>query len=179
MTTSCIPSIHICLDFVHEILSQPDHSKKIFAMALVSHICEQFTIPKAYSCAKLCVDVVETLMTVLPGEEAVAFFDAVFDSLCRFAKILPPLMAKILKLFVQTAQYLKTRLNSQFLTLAPTNPADELCFHTDLDYKTENAKKRRIIYQVERDLCIEERILKKMNGWFRHGTSTDILSIKL
>lgn len=57
VTVAGIPSMHICLDFLPELLSQPDSEKQIFAVNLASHLGIQFALPKSLSVAKLCVSV--------------------------------------------------------------------------------------------------------------------------
>ena len=65
VTVSGVPSMHICLDFIPELLSQPDLEKQLFAVSLLSHLCVQFALPKSYSMARLAVN---ALYTLLSGE---------------------------------------------------------------------------------------------------------------
>ena len=64
MLVSGVPSMHICLDFMPELLSQPDLEKQIFAAELASHLALQFPIPRCYSTGRL---VINTLTTLLGG----------------------------------------------------------------------------------------------------------------
>merc|ERR1719295_1585565 len=66
VTVAGVPSMHICLDFAPELLSQPDVEKQAFAVDLVSHLCVQYALPKSYSIARLAVN---TLSTLLTGEQ--------------------------------------------------------------------------------------------------------------
>jgi integrator complex subunit 2 len=65
ITATGIPSMHICLDFIPELLSQPSLEKQIFAMDLVSHLAVQYALPKSLSVARLAIN---TLSTLLGGE---------------------------------------------------------------------------------------------------------------
>ena len=65
VTVAGVPSMHICLDFAPELLSQPDVEKQAFAVDLVSHLCVQYALPKSYSIARLAVN---TLSTLLSGQ---------------------------------------------------------------------------------------------------------------
>ena len=63
MAVTGVPSIHICLDFIPELLSQPDLEKQIFAIDLVSHLSVQYALPKSYSTARLAVNSLSTLLS--------------------------------------------------------------------------------------------------------------------
>ncbi|KAJ8346133.1 hypothetical protein SKAU_G00303260 [Synaphobranchus kaupii] len=65
LTVAGIPSIHICLDFIPELLAQPQLEKQIFAIQLLSHLCIQYALPKSLSVARLAISVMGTLLTVL------------------------------------------------------------------------------------------------------------------
>lgn len=71
MTVRGIPSMHICLDFIPELLSMPEMEKQIFAIDLASHLALQYSLPRSLSVAKLCLN---TLTTLLGG-----MFDYVSD----------------------------------------------------------------------------------------------------
>eukprot|EP01117_Protostelium_nocturnum_P004540 TRINITY_DN1639_c1_g1_i1.p1 TRINITY_DN1639_c1_g1~~TRINITY_DN1639_c1_g1_i1.p1 ORF type:complete len:1145 (+),score=403.89 TRINITY_DN1639_c1_g1_i1:148-3582(+) len=52
MTVGGIPSMHICLDFIPELLLQPQIEKQVFAVKLAASLIEKFPIPKSMDCAK-------------------------------------------------------------------------------------------------------------------------------
>lgn len=58
-----IPSMHICLDFIPELLSQPSLDKQIFAVDLISYLSIQYALPKSMSVARLAVNTLSTLLT--------------------------------------------------------------------------------------------------------------------
>ena len=58
-----VPSMHICLDFAPELLSQPDLEKQAFAVDLISHLSIQYSLPKSYSVARLAVNALSTLLS--------------------------------------------------------------------------------------------------------------------
>lgn len=58
-----VPSMHICLDFIPELLQQKDIRKQLFAIQLSSHLCVHFPVPKSLSTAQLCVHVLSTFVT--------------------------------------------------------------------------------------------------------------------
>uniref|UniRef100_A0A8C1DTE3 Integrator complex subunit 2 n=1 Tax=Cyprinus carpio carpio TaxID=630221 RepID=A0A8C1DTE3_CYPCA len=65
LTVPGIPSMHICLDFIPELLAQPQLEKQIFAIQLLSHLCTQYALPKSLSVARLAISVMGTLLTGL------------------------------------------------------------------------------------------------------------------
>lgn len=62
VTVTGIPSMHICLDFIPELLSQPMLEKQIFAVDLISHLAVQYALPKALSVSRLAVNTLSTLL---------------------------------------------------------------------------------------------------------------------
>lgn len=58
--------MHICLDFIPELLAQPivpDLSKQLFAVDLISHLSLQYALPKSLSIARLAVNSLSTLLS--------------------------------------------------------------------------------------------------------------------
>uniref|UniRef100_T1IXD4 Uncharacterized protein n=1 Tax=Strigamia maritima TaxID=126957 RepID=T1IXD4_STRMM len=101
VTVMGIPSMHICTDFIPELLSQPQLDKQIFSILLVSHISLQYAIPKSLSIARLAVNVMSTLLGVLSSEKRSQFFYQTLPALVRLARAFPPLCEDITTLFVQ------------------------------------------------------------------------------
>jgi len=88
-TSDKIPSMHICLDFIPELLSQPDLTKQVFVIELTSHLCEKYAITKSLNVAKLCFNVAYTLLQLLPSERRAHFFIPVLPALQRICNIFP------------------------------------------------------------------------------------------
>ena len=110
LTVSTIPSMHICLDFLPELLSQPDLKKQIFAIELCSHLSLQFRIAKCLSTAKLCFNVSSTLLSVLGGDKRSSFFIPILPSLVRMCRAFPPLTDDAILLFQQLQQISVSKL---------------------------------------------------------------------
>lgn len=87
ITSEKIPSMHICLDFIPELLSQPDLSKQVFVIELTSHLCEKYAITKSLNVAKLCFNVAFTLLQLLPSERRAVFFIPVLPALIRICQV--------------------------------------------------------------------------------------------
>lgn len=56
MTATGVPSMHICLDWLPELLHQGDVEKQIFAIQLTSHLSMQYSLPKSFSIARSAVN---------------------------------------------------------------------------------------------------------------------------
>ncbi|XP_058645992.1 LOW QUALITY PROTEIN: integrator complex subunit 2 [Onychostoma macrolepis] len=104
LTVAGIPSMHICLDFIPELLAQPQLEKQIFAIQLLSHLCTQYALPKSLSVARLAISVMGTLLTVLTRAKRFAFFMPTLPCLVSFCKAFPPLFDDAMSLLVQVGQ---------------------------------------------------------------------------
>jgi integrator complex subunit 2 len=92
MTVRGIPSMHICLDFIPELLSMPEMDKQIFAIDLSSHLSLQYAFPKSLSVAKLCINTLTTLLGILSSDTRIEMFRAVLPCIVRFSEAFPPLL---------------------------------------------------------------------------------------
>ncbi|KAJ3589301.1 hypothetical protein NHX12_010146 [Muraenolepis orangiensis] len=104
LTVAGIPSIHICLDFIPELLAQPQLEKQIFAIQLLSYLCTQYALPKSLSVARLAIGVMGTLLTVLTRTKRFSFFMPTLPCLVAFCKAFPPLYDDVAGLLVQVGQ---------------------------------------------------------------------------
>lgn len=84
--------MHICIDFVHELLGMPEMDKQIFAIDLSSHLSLQYSLPKSLTVAKLCIHALSTMLVVLSGDVRVEMFRAILPCVVRFAEAFPPLL---------------------------------------------------------------------------------------
>ncbi|XP_062373767.1 integrator complex subunit 2 [Sardina pilchardus] len=104
LTVAGIPSIHICLDFIPELIAQPQLEKQIFAIQLLSQLCTQYALPKSLSVARLAVSVMATLLTVLTRKKRHSFFMPTLPCLVSFCQAFPPLYEDVFALLVQVGQ---------------------------------------------------------------------------
>lgn len=101
MTVKGIPSMHICMDFVPELLGMAEIDKQIFAIDLTSHLSMQYALPKSLSVAKLCLNTLSTLLGLLTNDTRVEMFRAVLPCIVRFAEAFPPLIEDCILLLMQ------------------------------------------------------------------------------
>ncbi|XP_061461126.1 integrator complex subunit 2 isoform X2 [Rhineura floridana] len=104
LTVAGIPSMHICLDFIPELIAQPELEKQIFAIQLLSYLCIQYALPKSLSVARLAINVMGTLLTVLTEAKRYAFFVPTLPCLVSFCQAFPPLYDDIMSLLIQIGQ---------------------------------------------------------------------------
>uniref|UniRef100_A0A668TU06 Integrator complex subunit 2 n=1 Tax=Oreochromis aureus TaxID=47969 RepID=A0A668TU06_OREAU len=87
LTVAGIPSIHICLDFIPELLAQPQLEKQLCSLV-----------------ARLAISVMGTLLTVLTRAKRFLFFMPTLPCLVAFCQAFPPLYDDVAALLVQVGQ---------------------------------------------------------------------------
>lgn len=101
MAVRGVPSMHICMDFVPELLGMPEMDKQVFAIDLTSHLSLQYALPKSISLAKLCINTVSTLLLVLSNDTRVEMFRTILPCIVRFAEAFPPLLEDCMMFLMQ------------------------------------------------------------------------------
>ncbi|KAJ8981975.1 hypothetical protein NQ317_002149 [Molorchus minor] len=99
-----VPSMHICLDFLQELMQQPSLNKQIFGIQLLSHVSLQYALPKSLN---LCVTALNLLYALLGGissAQRVKLFKPVLPALVRISEAFPPLTEDIVNLLMQLAK---------------------------------------------------------------------------
>ncbi|XP_052866771.1 integrator complex subunit 2 [Anopheles cruzii] len=109
MTVRGIPSMHICLDFIPELLSMAEMEKQIFAIDLASHLSLQYALPKSLSIAKLCMNTLTTLLGVLSGDTRIEMFRAVLPCIVHFAEAFPPLLDECIMFLLQLGRIVQSQ----------------------------------------------------------------------
>ncbi|XP_054258735.1 integrator complex subunit 2 [Macrosteles quadrilineatus] len=104
VTVKGIPSMHICLDFIPELLSQPSLEKQVFAVDLVSHLSLHYALPKSMSVARLAINTLSTLVTVLSSENRTELFTPALPALVRVCEAFPPLVDDVVSLLLQVGR---------------------------------------------------------------------------
>uniref|UniRef100_A0A7N6AA83 Integrator complex subunit 2 n=1 Tax=Anabas testudineus TaxID=64144 RepID=A0A7N6AA83_ANATE len=110
LTVAGIPSIHICLDFIPELLAQPQLEKQIFAIQLLSYLCTQYALPKSLTVASnafLSLYLAATiwpLAVMLTRPKRFSFFMPTLPCLVAFCQAFPPLYDDVAALLVQVGQ---------------------------------------------------------------------------
>lgn len=123
VTVPGIPSMHICMDFIPELLSQADIAKQVFAVDLVSHLSLQYALPKSMSIARLAINTLSTLITVLPAEFRIELFIPCLPALVRICEAFPLLVDDVVALLIHLG-----RVCTSFACAEGNRPARLTCF---------------------------------------------------
>ncbi|EFX90015.1 hypothetical protein DAPPUDRAFT_232328 [Daphnia pulex] len=127
LTTQGIHSMHICLDFLPELLAQPiigNLAKQLFAVDLISHLSLQFALPRPFNVARLAVNTISTLLSVF------------LPALVRIATAFPPLLDDIVSFLVQ--------LGSVCLS--------QSCLHDSYDHRIVSS----LLRQLDHEMIVDE-----------------------
>lgn len=89
MMVKGVPSMHICIDFLHEFLSMPEMDKQIFTIDLTSHLVLKYAIPKSLSVSKFCINTIQSALSLLSTEAKCKYLRNILPSLIRFAEAFP------------------------------------------------------------------------------------------
>ncbi|XP_031555845.1 integrator complex subunit 2-like isoform X2 [Actinia tenebrosa] len=101
VTVAGVPSMHICLDFIPELVNQPQIEKQLFAIQLASYLCLQYPLPKAMGVAKYVLSRLSSLLAALPSSKRASFFIPTLPALVRFCRAFPPLHPEATSFLVQ------------------------------------------------------------------------------
>lgn len=144
MTVRGIPSMHICMDFVAELLNMVEMDKQIFAIDLASYLSLQYSLPKSLSVAKLCINTLSTLLSVLTNDTRVEMFEAILPTIVRFAEAFPPLIEDCILFLMQLGRIVESQSS---LGRSMLLPALSLC------------PSSKLRAQATRALCVERLVI--------------------
>eukprot|EP00002_Diphylleia_rotans_P023091 TRINITY_DN4539_c0_g1_i4.p1 TRINITY_DN4539_c0_g1~~TRINITY_DN4539_c0_g1_i4.p1 ORF type:complete len:208 (+),score=35.72 TRINITY_DN4539_c0_g1_i4:2-625(+) len=98
MTVKGIPSMHICLEFLPELLSNQHHDRQLFGILLGSHIIEKYPLERSLSVAR-------NILAIAKQTEGRPVADSllVIESLPRIASAFPELCEPICELLLEYA----------------------------------------------------------------------------
>lgn len=109
ITVRGVPSMHICIDFLHEILGMPEMERQIFTIDLTSYLVLRYSIPKSLSVAKLCLSTLLTLMGLLSNDAKVEMFTKVLPAIVRFSQAFPVLLDDCITFLMQVGRSVYSR----------------------------------------------------------------------
>lgn len=155
ITTDRVPSMHICLDFIPELISQPDLEKQVFVIELTSHLCVKYAITKSLNVAKLCFGVSFTMLQLLPSERRALFFIPILPALLRICKVFPILREDASIILNQIKQVTSAHLasTSSHLCLGSAEPFQGL---EGLSWRQVNEIMNRLGLNEALYLCIHK-----------------------
>ncbi|XP_076108239.1 integrator complex subunit 2-like [Mytilus galloprovincialis] len=148
ITVPGIPSMHICLDFVPELLSQPQMHKQIFAIKMMAHLCCQYALPKSLNIAKLAVNVMFTMVNVLGAGDKLEFFLETVPYLVKVCQAFPPLFEDVNSLLLQLGRVCVSQLSCNSNIIATEQ--------TDLNFEPSKKKSKYSLLSPELTVQFEE-----------------------
>ncbi|XP_017787146.1 PREDICTED: integrator complex subunit 2 [Nicrophorus vespilloides] len=104
VTVKGVPSMHICSDFLQELLQQPSLKKQVFSIQLLSHLCVQYSLPKSLNLCVIALNRLYALLGSISSSQRIKLFKPVLPALVRFSTAFPPLAEEIVQLLLQLAK---------------------------------------------------------------------------
>ncbi|CAF1650199.1 unnamed protein product, partial [Adineta ricciae] len=86
-----VPSMHICLNFIPQMLATSELDTQIFAFELLTDLSSFYPIRTALLVVKLALQVYATLLRVLSNDDRLRFFSRTYKFLTHMSSTFPPL----------------------------------------------------------------------------------------
>ncbi|KAN0008741.1 hypothetical protein ACTFIU_009470 [Dictyostelium citrinum] len=103
ITVTLIPSMHICFEFIPELLAQPSLEKQIFAIQLLSYLSEKFPIPKSLKiCRQSQTRISFNLNSnTLSYDDRIKFLHSILPPVTRITKTFPLLAEDFVSILME------------------------------------------------------------------------------
>ncbi|KMZ10372.1 integrator complex subunit 2 [Drosophila simulans] len=132
MMVASVPSMHICIDFVHEFLNVTEMEKQIFTIDLTSHLVLNYSIPKSLGISKFCLNVIQTTLSMLTASSKCRFLRNVIPAMVRFVETFPILADDCVNILMTTGRILHSQSSLGMTTMEmPLTETDKLCSYRD------------------------------------------------
>ena len=95
-----IPSMHICIDFLGELMVQPSLEKQVFAVLLTGHLATRYPIPKMLAAARAALGEMHKLAHSDAATRN-AFFMPTFETLLKLCTAFPMLSESAIELLLK------------------------------------------------------------------------------
>ncbi|KAK7087171.1 integrator complex subunit 2-like [Littorina saxatilis] len=105
-----VPSMHICLDFIPELLGQPQTEKQVFGTQLLAALCSQYPLPKTMNVARLAINVMFTVLSTYESHVWCKMFVHTVPSILLMCRAFPPLCEDVTALLIQIARVCRSQL---------------------------------------------------------------------
>ncbi|XP_060662763.1 integrator complex subunit 2 [Drosophila nasuta] len=132
MIVASVPSMHICIDFVHEFLNVTEMDKQIFTIELTSHLVLNYSIPRSLGVSKFCLNVIQTTLSLLTSSAKCKFLRHVLPSMVRFVETFPILAEDCVNILMNTGRSLHSQSSLGVTTMQmPLTESAKLCSYRD------------------------------------------------
>lgn len=95
-----IPSMHVCIDFLGELMVQPSLEQHVFAVLLTGHLATRYPIPKMLTCALAALGKMHELAHA-DARTREAFFLPTFETLVRLCTAFPKISESAIELLLK------------------------------------------------------------------------------
>ncbi|XP_017091510.2 integrator complex subunit 2 [Drosophila bipectinata] len=132
MIVASVPSMHICIDFVHEFLNVTEMDKQIFTIELTSHLVLNYSIPKSLGVSKFCLNVIQTTLSLLTSSAKCKFLRNILPAMVRFVETFPILADDCVNILMTTGRSLHSQSSLGVTTMQmPLTESAKLCSYRD------------------------------------------------
>ncbi|EDV29323.1 uncharacterized protein TRIADDRAFT_18353 [Trichoplax adhaerens] len=121
MMVAGVPSMHVCLDFIPELINQPQLDKQLFGISLASHLAIHYPLQKSMDVANQILEHVTLMLSVLPANALNQLIRTVLPALARFGYAFPPMCEDIVSLLLQCGRIMHSSTSSPAKTAITYN----------------------------------------------------------
>lgn len=107
MMVAGIPSMHICLDFIPELLAQPRTERQIFGIQLAAHVIRQYPVPESMGIAKDIFQRLRVVSVEVSPKTREQYFLSVLPCVSLLCHTFPPLCSDATELLVHLTKLCK------------------------------------------------------------------------
>ncbi|KRY42766.1 N-alpha-acetyltransferase 25, NatB auxiliary subunit, partial [Trichinella spiralis] len=116
-----VPSMHVCFDWIKQLITMSDLQIKIFSVELLSHLCVEHPIEKAYRCAEFLLNVLYTMLDKLESKQVLLFCSKILQAVMRICRIFQSLVVLAYKLFDKACIIVNVNCGGAIPVLPMTN----------------------------------------------------------
>ncbi|KRX45373.1 Integrator complex subunit 2 [Trichinella murrelli] len=116
-----VPSMHVCFDWIKQLITMSDLQIKIFSVELLSHLCVEHPIEKAYRCAEFLLNVLYTMLDKLESKQVLLFYSKILQAVMRICRIFQSLVVLAYKLFDKACIIVNVNCGGTIPVLPMTN----------------------------------------------------------
>eukprot|EP01134_Creolimax_fragrantissima_P004885 CFRG4885T1 len=129
LTVSGIPSMHMCMSFIPELISQPDVDQQIFGVLLASHLAFQYPVGQNVAAIRAVLTFLQHNIS-LSSPDRTRILVKCLPVLPRFCETLPSIVHECIALLVSTGPLLNSK-DGGFMNLDNVTSFDDLDFAED------------------------------------------------
>ncbi|KAF5297030.1 hypothetical protein FQA39_LY12244 [Lamprigera yunnana] len=109
VTIQGIPSMHICLDFLLELMQQPSINKQVFGIQLLSHLSIQYALPKSLNLCVTALNLLYALLGAISAKQGIKLFKDTLPALVLISEAFPPLVEDIVQFLIQLSRVCRSQ----------------------------------------------------------------------